>query len=324
MAQRDLIVGLYDAIEFWRQVRRTGTEQDWSHVYGARDLRLSEKVELAKTACGTCGPLQVVAGSSEERPQSPEVEARVWTGVMGRGTSVGIGKGVRVSGIKQALVQLGLVADTVDILMVAYEFCGTYALAESEPRGFVTNVEPLVSAKELRDYAEFERGRGVRGAAAAAKAFGYLIDGSNSPYETKVAIALSLPRQSGGYNLGGFKMNAQYELTGPAATIFGYRGIRPDFSWPDSGHALEVLGRHDHGGDAGFRSDPKRADALLAMGITVHWATTEQLRSLEKTEAIFEDLGVKLGKRRAPLSTKAKLRRAELHDRLFGHGALAV
>ena len=318
MQQRDLVVGLYDAVEYWRLVRRAAADQSWSGVYGARELTLSQKIERAKIICGTSGKLQVVAPSADARPQSSEVEAHVWTGIAGREASETIDKNVRVSGIKQAIVQLGLVADVVEIMTVALEFCGSYVLAPEEPRGFVTNVEPLVSAQELLDYAEFEKARGVKGAVRAAKALAYVADGSNSPYETKVAIVLALPRQSGGYGLGGFELNAHLELTDAASTIFGFPSIRPDISWPGSDHVLEVLGRHDHGGDAGFRSDPKRADAFLAMGKIVHWATTEQLKSAEKTEAIFEDLASKLGKRRAALGTKARLRRAELHSRLFG------
>lgn len=318
MQRRDLVVGLYDAVEYWRMVRRSSADQSWSAVYGGRELTLSQKVERAKIVCGSCAKLQVVAPSAATRPQSDDVEAHVWGGVFSREASEPIGKNVRVSGIKQAIVQLGLVADEVEIMTVAYEFCGSYVLAPEEPRGFVTNVEPLVNARDLADYAELEKARGVKGAARAAKALAHVADGSNSPYETKVAIALALPRQSGGYGLGGFKLNARLELSDAASTIFGFPAIRPDFSWPGSDHVLEVLGRHDHGGDAGFRSDPKRADAFLAMGKVVHWATTEQLRSTEKTEAIFEDLACKLGKRRAALGTKARLRRAELHDRLFG------
>ncbi len=318
MQQRDLVVGLYDAVEYWRLVRRTGAEQGWTGVYGARELSLSEKVERAKTVCETFGKLQVVAPSAKDRPQSDQVEAHVWASAQGIDAAEVIDKGVRVSGIKQAIVQLGLVADEVDIMTIAYEFCGTYALDPQESRGFVTNLEPLVCAQELRGYAELEKARGVKGAARAARALAYVADCSNSPYETKVAIALALPRKSGGYGLGGFKLNARMELSESARTIFGFPSIRPDFSWPGNDHVLEVLGRHDHGGDAGFRNDPKRADTFLAMGKVVHWATTEQLRSAEATEAIFEDLAVKLGKRRAALGAKATLRRAALHSRLFG------
>ncbi len=318
MPQRDLVVGLYDAVEYWRMVRRSGADQGYSGVFGARELRLCERVELAKTACGTLGRLQVVAPSVAERPQSAELEAHVWTGSQSRDALAVLGKGVRVSGIMQAIVQLGLVADLVDAMAIAYEFCGTYVLASNEPRGFVTNVEPMIDTHELRAYAELEAERGVKGAVTVARAMRYVTGGSNSPYETKVATVLALPRQSGGYGLGGFELNARLELSESARTIFGFSAIRPDFSWPGSDHVLEVLGRYDHGGDAGFRSDPKRADTFLAMGKVVHWATTEQLKSAEKTEAIFEDLEGKLGKRRAPLGAKAILRRAALHGRLFG------
>ncbi len=41
MQQRDLVVGLYDAVEYWRLVRRTGAEQGWVGGYGLGGFKLA-------------------------------------------------------------------------------------------------------------------------------------------------------------------------------------------------------------------------------------------------------------------------------------------
>lgn len=313
----ELVVGMQSALGYWRLVRRSRSEQGWVRTFGARRLMLAERVSLAAAVCGV-DEVEAIVTKAGQRQSAAGLRVHVWDG---DAMATPIGRDVLVSGPAQAIVQLGVSADEIEIAQAAYELCGTYALASELERGFETHVDPLVDIDGLRACAEAERQRGAKGAAKVCRALRLVRDGSNSPMETNVAIALATSRKAGGYGLGGFELNRSVELSEDAARIFGYPTMRPDFSWPGSNHVLEVLGRHDHGGDLGFRSDPKRADALLAMDKVVHWLTTEQLRSPEKTEAILEDLARKLGKRRRPPTPGMVLERAALHERLFGFGA---
>ena len=207
-------------------------------------------------------------------------------------TFVQVASGVYVGGPALCLVQLAASRPLPEVLEVAYEFCGGYAMDRRLPRGFRRVQTPLISAAELaRQLADFPPMRGLSRARLAAR---LVSDGAWSPMEAVLAMLLSLPHRYGGAAIKGIELNRRVALSPEAARLYGKATCVCDIYV--SGLDIEYNGRADHDGAANERRDRLRSDALAMMGVTVITVRSSQVYEQRELNNLIRGLERALGR----------------------------
>lgn len=147
--------------------------------------------------------------------------------------------------------------DTIDLIELGYELCGTYLISDCWD-GFVSNTVRATSTEKIRRVVDDLAGR--PGIDTARKALRHVRDGSNSPMETALAMMLSLPKHLGGQNLGPVSLNH------PVVTIQGTKYV--DVAFPEPKVELEYKGRDAHSVEKTARDD-RRQNTLSGSGWTI-------------------------------------------------------
>ena len=251
----------------------------------AADLRaLAEAHELPL-------PLHIIVSDQGLRQKQDVVACHALRDSASFGPFYTMREGGNVVSPEVALVQLGRELDVVGWLLLAYEFCGTYTLDPSVPRGFKER-EPLTSAAQVAEAAE--RLDGMKGIKTVRGGLRYLRDGSASPMETAIALMLSLPRRLGGAGIGGFEMNGSVVLGDAARKLYPRETCRCDLRFPAKQLALEYDSDAEHSTDAQKDSDALRRAALALEGIEVVSVRWEQVRTREGMAATLAQVAQKL------------------------------
>lgn len=178
--------------------------------------------------------------------------------------------------------------DEVDLALVGFELCGTYLLDEDEAAwtGFINTGAALTSAEKIaRVLARLEGARSVR---KAARALALVLDGSNSPMETILALMLTLPRRLGGMGFRGASMN--YGVDTPA----GPKWV--DIAFPQQRVGVEYKGRDPHSVERTGRDD-RRQNKLHGSGWTVINVWYEDVVVAALYQELVRDIASALGVR---------------------------
>ena len=187
--------------------------------------------------------------------------------------------------------------DILELVMLGFEFCGTYSLAPGSACGFVQR-EPLTTVPKLRSFVE--KAEGQNGAKQARRALSCIMPNSASPGETGIAMLLSMPHLLGGYKLEGSKLNYRIDLGKRARTMFGKRYFVSDMCWPEHRLAVEYESDLFHTGPERIANDSKRRNALLFMGYDVVTITRKQVSSFPEFDKVAHIIAKHLGKRIRP------------------------
>lgn len=315
-----LVVGFSSALGYWRAARVAASEAEdepAGRVYGEQPLSTPERARRALAACLDDPPLDVVVPAAAARHNCEIVRDHVWSGPLPHGMTVGIGSGIQVCRIAAVLVQLARELDVIDLARVAHEVTGTYVETPWADDSFQSGVPPLAALSELTAYAQGARAVGTPGAARLLEALAVTGEGSNSPRESDISIALRLSRSKGGYGLRGFRMNPEVKLSQKGQEIIGRATLRPDFLFPNKA-AFEYDSEQEHL-DAGQHSyDSLRREALKASGYEVVTLTNGIVKDSDVLTSLFDGLARDCGIRRAPLSAAMAAKREGLVRRLFG------
>lgn len=159
------------------------------------------------------------------------------------------------------VVQIASVVPEVDAALAAFELCGTYCLVEKQDgsRGLVTRGFPLLSGQRLERLVL--RLAGTHGTKIARSILAYLLDGSESPMETAMAMMLTAPTRIGGMGFKGAVLNREIK------TADGTKRI--DLLWPEYNLGLEYQGVEAHEGWSRRIRDDRRRNAITAKGVTI-------------------------------------------------------
>lgn len=324
MGSRELRVGFWSGLDFWRAVRASGiaggdeTLEPVGTIIGARERTLGERADVALRYCNHEGKLDVVVSDMNERHNCETICDHVWSGHVGADQLYGIGDDTYFYKMPAVFVQLGMVMDVIELAEVACEMMGTYGLAPWTQEGRVQDIAPLVSRGELSEYVHAACAKGVRGATRALAALKIATPGSNSPRESDVAVFFKVSRRKGGAELGGFCMNEPIYVPEDLRDLAGQGTIKPDFCWQRQKVVVEYDSDEDHLSTFEKTRDERRRHALEAMGYTVLTLTNEMIHSDEALNAFVRELERRLGLRRKALTKQSYEERRNLRERLFG------
>lgn len=343
MEPRPLIIGYKSAFDLWRLRRADRVDQtaDGQFTYRScvseydlRDTEIflrspqSNSILRALRATGLPRPIDTVVDARTKRYSSTIANSHVWSYALPEGYTKQVAPGICVCSPELALLQMSSSLSFPQIALLAYELCGTYVLAPTNEAGgteAVCKLEQVYGVEGLRKFAHRCRDAGVRGAARLEEALGAVLDGSNSPAESALALMLVAPRTKGGFGLRNLELNHKVELSDKGRRIMHCPSIRPDGIFPTINEAYELDTKTWHDSTYAHENDSDRRAALEASGIKTHSITSGQAYDLDKLTVIAEGFAKRLGLNQAAASKRMVNRRIDLHEAVFplGQGQLA-
>jgi len=265
------------ALEYWRRFHKLpGRSEDRRYRVALPDkpsdirLKVFSKFDL---------PVHVLIGNPDCRRTSKILKQHVFSGETPVGCFINVGDGLMISSPEFCFLQLSDQLVLPELIELGYEFCGSYSMPLADDpsvpeRGFY-NRPPLTSVAKLEVF--LRSMPGTRGHQKAIRALRYLLDGSASPMETKLAMLLTLPKMLGGYGFSLPVLNKRVDLSKAEKAKFGREFYVCDMLWPDKNIAVEYDSDQQHTGSNRIASDSKRRNALASLGIRVVSVTKLQL-----------------------------------------------
>ena len=197
----------------------------------------------------------------------------------------------------------------IELLRLGMELCSRYCVDRDELL-ISMNSEPSTSKSKLTEYlSTIDTSYGID---KARTAVGKLMDGSASPWETAVALMLSLPTRMGGFELPKPKLNKSHPLSAMGKRLVGASSLRPDMLWEKEGVAIEYDSDVFHTSTESLRRDSARRKALEASGLNV---LTLRSRDFGDFKTLFDNVCVlrqRLGMRNRRSNPKVQTRRLRL------------
>ena len=244
--------------------------------------------------------IHVLTPKASAGKSSKDVQVHRWTVGIPASAFHRISKGVYVSSPEFAFVQMASVLTLTELIALGFELCGTYHLkasstqASSDVRASEPKLQPLTSVARL--VVAVNESAGARGHALALRALKYVVDGSNSPYETLTSMFLCLPVMLGGYGIAKPQMNLHIDFDESIALAAKRTWASGDLVWHDQRLVVEYFGK-DHASADRMESDAARIDALNLAGYNVLTVTRAQILSIPRFEELARAIATQTGKR---------------------------
>lgn len=191
-------------------------------------------------------------------------------------------------------VQLSETLPLAHLIELGFEICGTYRLVPQLTQGFLPCM-PLSSVDKMK--AHIRDLQGLRGKKRALQALSYVLEGSASPMESKLAVLLCLPRRLGGYGLPQPRMNYRIDIGRRLRKTASKKYYVCDLYWTESRVAVEYDSDLFHTASEHIASDASKRNALAAQGITVITVTKRQILNKQELDRVAAALAKALGMR---------------------------
>ena len=270
-------------------------------------------------------PVQAFISNKSKGTQTKQLVTKLFSERVPFGAFIHLGHGICSCSPAFTFMQLATRLDTVDLLSIGMELCGSYSrwrLAPAFPSGL-----PHRAYDETREYtydipralnatrmpAFLERMKGHRGVGSATAAARWLANGSASPMETATYLLLCLPKRLGGYALPQPTLNPKLIISNPDGTKERY----PDLFWSGPNIDVEYNSDSDHSGEWARYRDSRREVELTVANVRVLPLTRQQLMNVDEFDAFAEGLRRMLGIRSRTKDLAWKARRGELRERLL-------
>lgn len=285
---RDATSALRDIRPLLRSAGRTT-----GRIYGSRP---DESLESTLVDLGIDElPLHVMIKDRSKRRNTSSVVTHVYEASLPEGSFCQVDENVFVSSPELTLVQLSTKLSFVDLLEIALEFCGGYALNPQD--GYSFDYRPaLTDVPKLTAYALDIRGR--HGARTFAPILSYIVEDSASPMETIVLMLLCLPSKLGGQQLPLPKHNVKIPITERARSHTKRKHLICDLFWEKYRLDVECDSTLYHASKEQLGIDSDRRIILDAMGYSyvgiTWWQLEHEEEFLNVVQAIRKAMGLKL------------------------------
>ena len=177
--------------------------------------------------------------------------------------------------------------------------------------------KPITTSQMIRDYVESAcRNQGFR---TASRAVRYVLDGSNSEAESKIAAACVLPFSEGGYNLPFPEFNKTIRFDPKTSRSTGLESCCCDLVWEKERVVIEYDSNLTHLEIVQHFRDKKKETALVGAGYKPIILTAETISNFNSIENAFElirkSLGVRFRKKLMDDNRKTRIKvQTELFD----------
>ena len=268
------------------------------------------------------GPVEAFIGDRTKSTSTKHLVTHLFNRPVPYGAFLDLGHGICVCTPQFAFLQLGAELDSLELLSIGMELCGSYtkwALDTGKPndlehtRTYTFDVPPAMKASRMEAFVD--RMKGQRGTVGARKVLRWLLDGSASPMETATYLLLCLPRRLGGYALPKPLLNPVLKISGPDGVKTRY----PDLFWLSAGIDVEYNSDEAHSGEWARYRDSKREIELNVADVRVLPLTRPQLMDAAEFDGFANGLRLMLKIRTRPRDPSWTAKRDELH-RFLLHG----
>jgi len=244
-------------------------------------------------------PVHILIRDRGARLVSKIVKQHLFSSETPVGCFLNIGDGLMVSSPEFCFLQMAERLALVRLIELGYELCGVYSIPQADdpntPEIGFHHRRPLTSVDKLKNFLECMPG--AKGHKKAKRALRYIIDGSASPMETKLAMFITLPYMLGGYGFVLPELNKRIVLTKTARKEFNKDYYVCDIFWPDEKIAVEYDSDQQHTGSDRIASDSKRRNAISTLGVRVVSVTRQQLYSSVELERVAKTIAKHMNRR---------------------------
>jgi len=308
------IISHQSALEFWRKAhadealagKRLRATNPSAKPLNVKDLK-NENPWNHDT------PLHVLVGSDNARKNCRGLHCHISSGEFPDGSFIQMTQGLAVSSPELCFLQMAGELSFTDLVMLGYEFCGSYRL-DSSDQGFRGDL-PLTSGARLNSY--ITKAAGLKGRTKASRALRFIADGSASPMETILTLLLILPYRFGGYGFPKPQLNYRIDMPADSEKTAGKPYYICDLYWPDGKVDVEYDSDAYHTGPERIANDAIRRNALISVNVTVVTVTRMQIIDTQSFRKLAELLSQRLGKRLKYPKKEFATRHASLRREFF-------
>lgn len=289
-------------------------------------------------------PIKVAVRHPKQRRTSRLLQPTVCTSEPPIGFTRPLSEDVSIASPELALLQLASKASLAQVVLLASELCGSFAIYRAPapiaaklqellekgrlfslggwqpcpaPDGKIGELwkrPPLSDPHELSRVARLSDSR--LGTGRLREAAKLIKPNAASPFEVQAGVMLGFSRRRGGEGFSDFSHNEKAELSKDARLLAGRGHCSCDLFWPD-GLDIECQSRQFHDNGESFISDSNRTAALSLMGIRVLPLTYEQLKHPDNFDAFSRAVARALGRTRLPKSSSQIEAARRLRNEVF-------
>lgn len=264
--------------------------------------------------------LDVVVASGDQRIM-PGVKAHVKSVLLPDRSFYRLDDEVYVASPELCLMQLATKLSEPEVVKLALEMCGNYAIDPYFDDPGMEKRPALTSASKLGAYAAKLFTPGSR--ARSAHFLRYVVDNSASPRETALFMLLCMPPRFGGYGLALPELNRRIELTQVEQIAMNVHHFDCDCYWSNKQKvAVEYDSSRHHTAQEKQERDAIRRNMLQYKGIQVIVATRTQVNSAARFDELARQIGRATGKRFRISEKEHIAARRQLRKTLFKWDAI--
>ena len=199
--------------------------------------------------------------------------------------------------------QMAETMDFLSLLLVGFELCGTYfsnLQFDTTLEKFDTPLrrKPFTNKRKIKNFLYSDVASGMKGNAFAKQTAEFILDNSDSPRESALAISLTLPRRLGGYALPQPQLNRRINISQSNSRLIRKSHFKCDLFWEENNLAIEYDSDLHHTGTQKIAQDSSRRDALAFLGVHVITVTNKQFANMQEMDKIAYTISKILGIRR--------------------------
>ena len=195
-------------------------------------------------------PLKLLAPTSADRRETKWISCCARPSVLPTKSFVELYPGSADSGYRLLMaspelcfLQAAAGCSFLETVKLGYDLCSIYQPDHNAKYGQIPRTPP-VNTVLLQKFVE--KAVGMYGIQNARKAVQYVLDRSNSPMETRLAIIQHLPFSNGGFSIGGQELNSVIEFSAKAAELFRRDRCSCDTVWHNAKVVLEYDSNQTH------------------------------------------------------------------------------
>ncbi|WP_143412210.1 hypothetical protein [Arabiibacter massiliensis] len=303
------------ALEYWRIARTFPVPQPQDSRICTPGGALSDAE--ARSLCSALplsSPIHLLVSANAKRSRSKSVVFHTRDERLPSGSLAVVGDGHLISSPGLLLTQEAQSVDTVELVFLGHELCGTYSTIEAPPE-MRYGQTPKTTLARLRAF--LDRADGLRGVKQARRAARYILPNSASPAESALSMAFTLPNLLGGASLSSPRLNYRIDPGKNARRDVGQDYYTCDLFWEKARLAVEYDSDLFHTGSHRIAQDSKRRDDLARLGITVLTVTTRQFSNFQEFTRLVGTVAKLLGERLQPRDKDFATRQIRLHSLLW-------
>lgn len=179
----------------------------------------------------------------------------------------------------------------LEVIKLGYDLCAIYSFDETQEYRQVAR-EPAAEVEQIKMYLSHYPGK--RGIKKAQRALTYVLNRSNSPMETRLAMIAVLPFYLGGYALIRPELNKTVLLSKEAARAIGRAYLTCDMVWEKEKVIVEYDSNLTHLDVIQHARDKARISALSESGYKIICLTADSIRP-QNIDATFSSIRKALG-----------------------------